>query len=46
MSQNKFDNTTKSESYLLQLSNNQSTGNLQTKVNNKGRNNFMNQSFR
>ncbi len=46
MSQNKFDNTTKSESYLLQLSNNQSTGNLQTKVNNKGRNNFINQSFR
>jgi len=46
MSQNTFDNTTKSESYLLQLSNNQSTGNLQTSVNNKGNNNFINQSIR
>jgi len=46
MSQNTFDNTTKSESYLLQLSNNQSTGNLQTSVNNKGNNNFINQSLR
>jgi len=46
MSQNKFDNTTKSESYLLQLSTNQSTGNLQTNLNNKGTNNFINQSLR
>jgi hypothetical protein len=46
MSQNKFDNTTKSESYLLELSNNQSTGNLQTNLNNKGTNNFINQSLR
>ena len=46
MSQNKFDNTTKSESYLLELSTNQSTGNLQTNLNNKGTNNFINQSLR
>ena len=46
MSQNKFDNTTKSESYLLELSTNKSTGNLQTNLNNKGTNNFINQSLR
>ena len=46
MSQNKFDNTTNSQSYLHQISNNQNTGNLQSYVNNKGTNNFMNQSFR
>ena len=46
MSQNKFDNTTNSNSYLRQISVNQNTGNIQTSVNNKGRNNFMNQSFR
>ena len=46
MSQNKFDNTTNSNSFLRQISINQNTGNLQTYVNNKGRNNFMNQSFR
>jgi hypothetical protein len=46
MSQNKFDNTTNSNSYLRQISVNQNTGNIQTSVNNKGTNNFMNQSFR
>ena len=46
MSQNKFDNTTNSLSFLRQLSLNQNTGNLQSYVNNKGTNNFMNQSFR
>ena len=46
MSQNKFDNTTNSNSFLRQISINQNTGNLQTYVNNKGTNNFMNQSFR
>jgi hypothetical protein len=46
ISQNKFDNTTNSQSYLHQISNNQNTGNLQSYVNNKGTNNFMNQSFR
>ena len=46
MSQNKFDNTTNSQSFLHQISNNQNTGNLQSYVNNKGTNNFMNQSFR
>ena len=46
MSQNKFDNTTNSQSFLRQISINQNTGNLQTYVNNKGTNNFMNQSFR
>jgi iron complex outermembrane recepter protein len=46
MSQNKFDNTTNSNSFLRQISNNQNTGNLQSYVNNKGTNNFMNQSFR
>ena len=46
MSQNKFDNSTNSLSFLRQLSLNQNTGNLQSYVNNKGTNNFMNQSFR
>ena len=46
MSQNKFDNTTNNLSFLRQLSINQNTGNLQSYVNNKGTNNFMNQSFR
>jgi len=46
MSQNKFDNTTNSLSFLRQLSINQNTGNLQSYVNNKGSNSFMNQSFR
>jgi hypothetical protein len=46
MSQNKFDNTTNSNSFLHQISNNQNTGNLQSYVNNKGTNNFINQSFR
>ena len=46
MSQNKFDNTTSSNSFLRQISINQNTGNLQTYVNNKGTNSFMNQSFR
>jgi iron complex outermembrane recepter protein len=46
MSQNKFDNTTNNLSFLRQLSTNQNTGNLQSYVNNKGTNNFMNQSFR
>jgi hypothetical protein len=46
MSQNKFDNTTNSNSFLRQISINQNTGNLQSYVNNKGTNNFMNQSFR
>ena len=46
MSQNKFDNTTNSNSFLHQISNNQNTGNLQSYVNNKGANNFINQSFR
>jgi hypothetical protein len=46
MSQNKFDNTTNSNSFLRQISINQNTGNLQSYVNNKGVNNFMNQSFR
>ena len=46
MSQNKFDNTTNSNSFLRQISINQNTGNLQTYVNNKGTNSFMNQSFR
>ena len=46
MSQNKFDNTTNSQSFLHQISNNQNTGNLQSYVNNKGKNDFMNQSFR
>jgi len=46
ISQNKFDNTTHSESFLHQISNNQNTGNLQSYVNNKGTNNFINQSFR
>ena len=46
MSQNKFDNTTNSESFLLQVSVNQDNGNLKSFVNNKGVNNFINQSFR
>jgi len=46
MSQNKFDNTTNSNSFLRQISINQNTGNLQSYLNNKGTNNFMNQSFR
>ena len=46
MSQNKFDNTTKSNSFLRQISLNQNTGNLETYVNNQGMSNFMNQSFR
>ena len=46
MSQNKFDNTTNNLSFLRQLSTNQNTGNLKSYVNNKGTNNFMNQSFR
>ena len=46
MSQNKFDNTTNSESFLHQISSNKNTGNLQSYVNNKGTNNFLNQSFR
>ena len=46
MSQNKFDNTTHSESFLHQISTNQNSGNLQSYVNNKGTNNFINQSFR
>ncbi|MEY4050831.1 MAG: hypothetical protein RL262_1665, partial [Bacteroidota bacterium] len=46
MSQNKFDNTTNNLSFLRQLSTNQNTGNLQSYVNNKGTNNFVNQSFR
>jgi iron complex outermembrane receptor protein len=46
MSQNKFDNTTKSNSFLRQISLNQNTGNLETYVNNQGTSNFMNQSFR
>ncbi len=46
MSQNKFDNTTNSESFFLQVSVNQDNGNLKSFVNNKGVNNFINQSFR
>ena len=46
MSQNKFDNTTHSQSYLHQISINQNTGNIESYVNNKGVNNFINQSFR
>ena len=46
MSQNKFDNTTNSESFLHQVSVNQDNGNLKSFVNNKGVNNFINQSFR
>ena len=46
MSQNKFDNTTNSNSFLHLISNNQNTGNLQSYVNNMGANNFINQSFR
>ena len=46
MSQNKFDNTTNSESFLHQVSTNLNTGNLTSFVNNKGANNFINQSFR
>ena len=46
MSQNKFDNTTNSESFLHQVSANLNTGNLTSFVNNKGANNFINQSFR
>jgi len=46
VSQNKFDNTTNSESFLHQISINQNAGNLQSYVNNKGTNNFINQSLR
>ena len=46
MSQNKFDNTTNSESFLHQISSNLNSGNLKSYVNNKGVNNFINQSFR
>jgi len=46
MSQNKFDNTTNSESFLHQISLNQNSGNLKSYVDNKGTNNFINQSFR
>lgn len=46
MSQNKFDNTTNSESFLHQVANNQDNGNLESYVNNKGTNDFINQSFR
>ncbi len=46
MSQNKFDNTTNSASFLHQISTNQNSGNLNSNVSNKGYNNFINQSFR
>ena len=46
MSQNKFDNTTNSESFLHQIFLNQNSGNLKSYVDNKGTNNFINQSFR
>ena len=46
ISQNKFDNTTNSQSYLHQISINQNSGNLNSIVNNKGKNDFINQSFR
>ena len=46
MSQNKFDNTTNSESFLHQISLNQNSGNLKSYVDNKGTNNFINQSLR
>ena len=46
MSQNKFDNTSNSESFLHQISTNQNSGNLKSYVDNKGKNNFINQSFR
>jgi hypothetical protein len=46
MSQNKFDNITNSESFLHQISTNQNSGNLKSYVENKGTNNFINQSFR
>jgi len=46
ISQNKFDNTNNSQSYLHQISINQNSGNLNSIVNNKGKNDFINQSFR
>lgn len=46
MSQNKFDNTTNSESFLHQISLNQNSGHLKSYVDNKGANNFINQSLR
>ena len=46
MSQNKFDNTTHSASYLRLIALDQNFGNLASDINNKGVNNFINQSFR
>ena len=46
MSQNNFDNTTNSESFLHQISTNQNSDNLKSYVDNKGSNNFINQSLR
>jgi len=46
LSQNKFDNSSNSESFLHQISTNQNNGNLKSYVDNKGKNNFINQSFR
>ena len=46
MSQNKFDNTTKNQSFVNIISLNTNLSDLQSTVENKGSNNFINQSFR
>ena len=46
MSQNKFDNTTHNESFVHVVSLNQNVSDLKSLVENKGTNNFINQSFR
>jgi len=46
MSQNKFDNTSNSESFLHQISSNQNSGNLKSLVENKGKLIFLNQLFK
>jgi iron complex outermembrane receptor protein len=46
MSQNKFDNTTRNESFVNVLSLNKNVSDLKSKVANEGTNNFLNQSIR